>query len=111
MLVVVIFSDMGKRRGSSGSRSSSRSRSRSRRRSRSPKRRQRSRSGSADRDSVRVHVSDLPVSCTTKDLEKTFEKYGPLVEVWKTNSSPCFAFVVFRHKDDAEEAIRGLNGQ
>jgi len=56
-------------------------------------------------------VSDLPVSCTTKDLEKTFEKYGPLVEVWKTNSSPCFAFVVFRHKDDAEEAIRGLNGQ
>jgi len=100
---------MGKRRDSSSS--SSRSRSRSRHRSRSGRRKQRSRSGSGDRDSVRVHVSDLPVDCSTQDLEKTFEKFGPLIEVWKTNSTPCFAFVVFRHKDDAEEAIRGLNGQ
>jgi len=106
--VVTLWLDMGKRRDSS---SSSRSRSRSRRRSRSPKHRSRH-SGSGDRgDSVRVHVSDLPVSCNTKDLEKTFEKFGPLIEVWKTNSTPCFAFVVFQHKDDANEAIRGLNGQ
>ena len=101
---------MGKRRDSSSSKS--RSRSRSRRRSRSPRqRRRRSRSGSGEREGVRVHVSDLPVSCSQRDLEKTFEKFGPLVEVWKTNSTPCFAFVVFQHKEDAEESIRGLNGQ
>jgi len=45
------------------------------------------------------------------ELRKTFEKYGRLIEVWKTNSTPCFAFIVFQRKDDADEAIRGLNGQ
>ena len=103
---------MGKRRDSSSSGSKSRSRSRSRRRSRSPRRRrQRSRSASGDREGVRVHVSDLPVTCSQKELENTFEKFGPITEVWKTNSTPCFAFVVFQHKDDASEAIRGINGQ
>jgi len=101
--------DMGKRRESSSSKSNSRSRSRSRHRSRSSK--HRSRSASGDSEGVRVHVSDIPVSCTESDLRKAFEKYGPLVEVWKTNSSPCFAFIVFKHKDNAEEAIRGLNAQ
>ena len=108
-MIYLLRADMGKNRDSSSSRSISRSRSRSRRRSRSPRRRRRSASG--DREGVRVHVSDLPVSCSTKDLERAFEKFGPLVEVWKTNSTPCFAFVVFQHKDDANEAIRGLNGQ
>lgn len=101
---------MGKKRDSSSSRSSSRSRSRHR--SRSTKRRgRRSRSASGDKEGVRVHISDLPVSCTESELRKTFEKFGRLVEVWKTNSTPCFAFIVFHRKDDADEAIRGLNGQ
>lgn len=103
---------MGTRRDSSSSGSSSRSRSRSRHQSRSSRHRnRRSRSTSGDKEGVRVHVSDLPVSCTDSELRKTFEKFGQLVEVWKTNSTPCFAFVVFRRKDDADEAIRGLNGQ
>jgi len=101
---------MGKGRESSSSRSSSRSRSRHR--SRSPRRRsRRSRSASGDTEGVRVHVSDIPVNCTESDLRRAFEKFGPLVEVWKTNSSPCFAFIVFKRKDDADEAIRGLNAQ
>jgi len=100
---------MGRRHGSSSSRSSSRSRSRSRRRSRSAKRRGR-RSDSADKG-FRLHVSDLPVKCTTEELEKEFQKIGPVIEVWKTNSTPCFAFVVFQQKNDADEAIRTLNGQ
>jgi len=103
---------MGTRRDSSSSRSSSRSHSRSRHRSRSSRNRnRRSRSASGDKEGVRVHVSDLPVSCTESELRKTFEKYGRLIEVWKTNSTPCFAFIVFQRKDDADEAIRGLNGQ
>jgi len=104
----LLFAEMGRGRHSSSSKSSSRSRHRSR----SPRaRRRRSRSASGDGEGARVHVSDLPVNCNSKDLEKTFEKFGPLLEVWKTNSTPCFAFIVFQHKDDAEEAIRGLNGQ
>ena len=103
---------MGTRRDSSSSRSSSRSHSRSRHRSRSSRNRnRRSRSASGDKEGVRVHVSDLLVSCTESELRKTFEKYGRLIEVWKTNSTPCFAFIVFQRKDDADEAIRGLNGQ
>jgi len=109
-VIFLLWPDMGKKRDSSSSRSSSRSRSRHR--SRSAKRRgRRSRSASGDKEGVRVHISDLPVSCTESELRKTFEKFGRLVEVWKTNSTPCFAFIVFHRKDDADEAIRGLNGQ
>jgi len=98
------------------SRSNSRSRSRSGdRRSRSRSRRRNSgrhRSNSGDEEmGTRLHVSDIPVSVDNIELEKTFEKFGPLIEVWKTNSVPCFAFVVFVNKDDAEDAIRSLNGQ
>jgi splicing factor, arginine/serine-rich 7 len=103
---------MGRSRSNSRSRSRSssgqRSRSHSRRRNSG---RRRSRSNSGDEMGTRVHVSDIPVSLSKADLEKTFEKFGPLMEVWKTNSVPCFAFVVFRNKDDAEDAIRSLNGQ
>lgn len=101
---------MGRSRSSSRSSSGRRSRSQSRRRPPAGYRR-RSRSGSDNIDGSRVHVSDIPVSCSQIELEKVFEKFGPLIEVWKTNSVPCFAFVVFRNHEDAEDAIRNLNGQ
>ncbi len=82
--------------------SSSRSRSRGRDRSR-------------DRDSedegYRVHVADLGIDTSQKELEKAFGKFGEFREVWMARNPPCFAFVVYKHKDDAEEAIREMNGE
>lgn len=128
-----------KRRHSSGNasskngrdRSKSRSRSRSRRRSRSPRRTRRSRSRSRSRsasrsrfgggsdwsfedqnedDGFRLHVADLDSQASKRDLEKLFGKYGPLREIWMARSVPCFAFVVFRYREDAEEAQRKADG-
>ncbi len=98
------------RRRDSRSRTRSRSRGRSRSRSYSP------RGGGGGRgtdwsfedqrhdDGFRLHVADLDTSAAKRDLEKIFGKYGPLKEIWMARSTPCFAFVVYRYREDAEEA-------
>lgn len=122
-------SSRGDRRSRSKSKSRSRSPTdkRSRSRSRSPRRyrrsysrsRSRSRSPRRDRgfedsrdsdDGYRLHVADLDSNANKRDLEKLFGKYGPLKEIWMARSVPCFAFVVFRHREDAEEAARKVDG-
>ena len=104
------------RTGSPRSRSRSRSyrrRSRSPRRySRSPGRRSsRSRTPSPDLDGNRLHVADLDSNVSKRDLEECFLKFGPLIEIWMARSVPCFAFVVFKRKEDAFEACRAADGQ
>ena len=104
------------RTGSPRSRSRSRSyrrRSRSPRRySRSPGRRSsRSRTPSPDLDGNRLHVADLDSNASKRDLEECFMKFGPLIEIWMARSVPCFAFVVFKRKEDAFEACRAADGQ
>lgn len=45
-----------------------------------------------------------------RELQHVFDKYGPLREIWVARSPPCFAFVVFREKDDAEDAVKATDG-
>ena len=59
----------------------------------------------------RLHVADLDSSASKWDLEEVFNKFGPLVEIWMAKSVPCFAFVVFKKKEDAYEACRAADGQ
>lgn len=124
-----------RRRSRSRSRSRDRKRSKSKSRSRSPRRDRRrsrsrdsrSRSGSPRRgrgeggndwsfddhnseDGYRLHVADLDSNAGKRDLEKLFGKYGPLKEIWMARSVPCFAFVVFRYREDAEESQRKADG-
>lgn len=51
------------------------------------------------------------MNVTKQDLEHAFEKYGPIEEVWMARTPPCFAFIVFRNQEDAEEAVHSMNGQ
>ncbi|XP_052800157.1 serine/arginine-rich splicing factor 7-like [Mya arenaria] len=90
------------------SRSRSRSRSRGRRYSRSYSR---SRSRSSTPESFRVHVSDLGLDPSKREIEKAFDKFGPLIEVWVARNPPCFAFVVYKYKEDADNAIKTMDGQ
>lgn len=70
-----------------------------------------SRSGSADdEDGVRLYVADLGMGVSKRELQHVFDKYGPLREIWVAKSPPCFAFVVFREKDDAEDAVKATDG-
>nr|XP_027234281.1 arginine/serine-rich coiled-coil protein 2-like [Penaeus vannamei] len=103
------------RRSRSRSRKKSRSRSRSRgsrRRSRSRSRRRsrsRSRSGTPV-DGARLHVAELDVDTRKRDLERVFEKYGRLREIWMARNPPCFAFVVYAHQKDADRALKETDG-
>jgi len=97
--------------GRSRNRSNSRERSRSRSLSSTS-------SGRAAKDShwdgeggYRIHISDLNASVTRKEVEKLFSKFGPINEVWVATNPPCFAFVNFKHRSDAEQAIRELDGK
>ena len=122
----------------SHSRSASRSRSRTRSRSNSRGRNGRSdsrgrdrngRSGSRDRnrngggrgdrynddrsntDLCRVHIADLTEKVTKSDIEKSMGKFGEIEEVWMAKNPPCFAFVAFKNKDDAGDAIKEMDGR
>ncbi|CAK9294689.1 unnamed protein product [Gordionus sp. m RMFG-2023] len=84
-----------------------------RRRSRSYQyggRRERSRDLEDERvNGIRLHVSDLTADCSKRELEDVFGKCGTLREVWVARNPPCFAFVVFKKKEEADRAIRKLD--
>ena len=60
-------------------------------------------------DVVSVHIADLTDSITQYDIEKAFMKYGEIKEVWMAKNPPCFAFVVFKNKEDAAEACKDMD--
>jgi len=55
----------------------------------------------------------LSVAGTRPDkqiIEDEFKKFGKTLEIWVAENPPCFAFVVYRDKEDAEDAIEEMNG-
>ncbi|CAI9744134.1 arginine-rich splicing factor 7-like [Octopus vulgaris] len=71
----------------------------------------RSRSRSPSEDGVRVHVADLGEDPSKRELECVFEKFGKLLEVWVAKSPPCFAFIVYKYREDADAAIKEMDGK
>lgn len=75
------------------------------------KSRSRSRSTSRDKeDGFRLHIADIGDDVRKSDLEKYFSQFGPLKEIWMTNSSPCFGFAVFKDKKHAADAMNEADG-
>ncbi len=62
-------------------------------------------------DGYRVHIADLGINCSQKDLERQFNKFGETRELWLARYPPCFAFIVYKHKSDAEKAIKEMDGR
>jgi hypothetical protein len=100
------------------SRSASRSRSRGRERGRDRNERERDRDRDRDGDDnqyedegYRVHIADLGIDCSQKELEKTYTKFGETKEIWLAKNPPCFAFCVYNKKTDAEDAIKETDGR
>jgi len=101
-----------RRRSRSGRRSRSRTRSRSRGGERRSSRRSKSRSRTPESsEGYRLHVADISEECRKKDLERIFMKYGPLKEIWLASYAPFYAFIVYRHRTDAEDAASGADGE
>ena len=55
----------------------------------------------------RLYIENIDVS--NRELEKLFSKFGPILEAWSVRSNPRYAFVLFKHKDDASEALENMN--
>merc|ERR1712083_259497 len=103
-------SDLGgkARSRSKSKRLSSHRRPRSKRRS--SKSRSRSSRVSNNEEGYRLHVADINAECRKKDLERIFQKYGPLKEIWLASYAPFYAFIVYQAKRDAETACSRANG-
>ncbi|CAF0931457.1 unnamed protein product [Rotaria sp. Silwood1] len=59
----------------------------------------------------RLHLSDLAIGVSRRQIEKLVRPYGPLNEVWVASNPPCFAFINFRHRADGERALKELDGK
>lgn len=66
---------------------------------------------SHDRPTTRVYVGNLGSNGVKNEIEKEFERYGPLHDVWVARNPPGFAFVEFIDPRDAEDAIREMDGK
>lgn len=65
---------------------------------------------------MNIYVGNLSYNATEEDLRSAFSRYGTVSDVRvirdKATGRPRgFAFVTMENRTEAEEAIRGLNGQ
>eukprot|EP00850_Spirogloea_muscicola_P022544 SM000300S11719 [mRNA] locus=s300:55588:56525:- [translate_table: standard] len=56
------------------------------------------------------HASSRAGLCTEREMEDEFRVYGVLRSVWVARKPPGFAFIEFEDRRDAEDAIKGSNG-
>ncbi|KAF6029469.1 hypothetical protein EB796_012232 [Bugula neritina] len=59
----------------------------------------------------RVFVGDLGHQTTRYDIEREYERYGQLIDVWVARNPPGFAFIVFKHVEECERAVRKSHGR
>lgn len=57
-----------------------------------------------------VYVGGLSDEVQKEDLEREFSKFGNLTKVWVARNPPGFAFIEFEDDQDANEAIKEMNG-
>eukprot|EP00930_Biecheleria_cincta_P056217 TRINITY_DN42382_c0_g1_i1.p1 TRINITY_DN42382_c0_g1~~TRINITY_DN42382_c0_g1_i1.p1 ORF type:complete len:143 (-),score=24.09 TRINITY_DN42382_c0_g1_i1:69-464(-) len=62
---------------------------------------------------VKLHVGNLDKeqAVDKEELKGLFEKYGRVSDIWVARQPPGFAFVTFEDERDAEDAVKGLNGE
>lgn len=60
---------------------------------------------------TRVYVGNLGNNGSRREIEREFQKYGPLRDVWVARNPPGFAFVLFEDSRDAEDAIHEMDGR
>lgn len=58
----------------------------------------------------KVYIGNLGEHASKPELEEVFSRYGRVENVWVARNPPGFAFVEFHNENDAEDAVRALDG-
>ncbi|KAA0199883.1 RNA-binding protein 1 [Fasciolopsis buskii] len=59
----------------------------------------------------RVFIGGVDPGVGKVDLEREFDRFGPIADVWVARNPPGFAFIVFKYSEDAERAVRRMDGR
>ena len=59
----------------------------------------------------RIFIGGLPEDASRNELEKEFESFGRLRDVWVARNPPGFGFIIFEDPRDAEDAVREMDGK
>jgi len=59
----------------------------------------------------KVYIGGLRDDANKYDIEDAFNRYGTVRNVWVARKPPGFAFVEMEDSRDAEDAVRGLDGE
>ncbi|VDP62435.1 unnamed protein product [Schistosoma mattheei] len=59
----------------------------------------------------RVFVGGVDPRVGKVDIEQEFERFGPIADVWVARNPPGFAFIVFKYAEDADRAVRRMDGR
>lgn len=58
----------------------------------------------------KIYVGDLSCDVCEKDLERVFEYYGRLRNVWVVWNLVGFVFVEYEDLRDVDDVVRGMDG-
>ncbi|KAA3676158.1 uncharacterized protein DEA37_0009508, partial [Paragonimus westermani] len=58
----------------------------------------------------RVFIGGVDPRVGKVDIEREFDRFGPIVDVWVARNPPGFAFIVFKYSEDADRAVRRMDG-
>merc|ERR1712080_790233 len=61
--------------------------------------------------SCKVCVGNLATEVTTQELEDEFSGCGKIKNTWVAKNPPVFGFVEFEDPEDAEDAVRKMDGR
>lgn len=59
----------------------------------------------------RIFIGGLPEDASRTELEREFEYFGRLRDVWVARNPPGFGFIVFEDARDADDAVREMDGK
>merc|ERR1712080_310352 len=59
----------------------------------------------------RLFIGGLPEDASRSELEREFEHFGALRDVWVARNPPGFGFVLFEDTRDAADALKEMDGQ
>ena len=62
-------------------------------------------------EGTRIFIGGLSSDTSRSELEREFDYFGPLNEVWVARNPPGFGFIVYKDRRDAAKAVDDMDGQ